>query len=258
VVQRRVFVLVSGGPGPPRAVRINERPGRPPQLSSRCGHGRRPGGRFAGPTPGSRRSAAPSLRRGQRPLISRRGDRRRSSTSCLQGRCRDVRGRCRDAERGRRRVVRTADPATPAVVGGDEFRVLARSRAWLAGTSLTAAASIVHAAALVLAPVAIVPPIGVLSVPLAVVIAANRTRRPPVAVQGAVVVCLAAVAGFVTLANAQLGTTTTPRFAGVVSAAVGAGAGAPCWRSTDHAGRDGSGARRSPRRGPPRSVWCRR
>jgi hypothetical protein len=48
-------------------------------------------------------------------------------------------------------VVRTADPATPAVVGGDELGVLARSRAWLAGTSLTAVASIVHAAALVLA-----------------------------------------------------------------------------------------------------------
>jgi hypothetical protein len=122
-------------------------------------------------------------------------------------------------------VVEAADPAAP-VVGGREFRALARSRAWLLGTALTAVASVLHAGALVLAPVAVVQPIGVLSVPLAVVIAARRTRvRPPAAVLAAVVICLVAVAGFVTLAEAQLGTTAAPRFAGVVAAAVGAGAG---------------------------------
>jgi hypothetical protein len=123
-------------------------------------------------------------------------------------------------------AVATVVPADGAI-GGRELRALARSRAWLVGVSLTAVASMVHAGALVLAPVAIVQPIGVLSVPFAVVIAARRHRlSPPPAVRVAVVVCLVAVAGFVTLANAALGTTSAPRFAGVVGAAVAAGAGA--------------------------------
>jgi hypothetical protein len=75
--------------------------------------------------------------------------------------------------------------------------------------------------------VAVVQPIGVLSVPFAILIAARRTGdRPPAGVRGAVAVCLVAVVGFVVLADAQLGTSAAPRFAGVVAAAVGAGAGA--------------------------------
>lgn len=125
-------------------------------------------------------------------------------------------------------VVQTTEHTEPGapVVGGREFRALARSRMWLVGTSLTAIASVLHAAALVLAPVAVVQPIGVLSVPLAVVIAACRTRRrPPAAVLGAVLTCVVAVAGFVTLAEAGLGTSAAPSFAGVLAAAVGAAVG---------------------------------
>ena len=124
----------------------------------------------------------------------------------------------------------------PPAVGGAELRALARSRTWLGGVSLTAVASVVHAGALVLAPVAVVQPIGVLSVPLAVVLAATRTRtRPPVAVWAAVAVCLAAVAGFVVLADAGLATAPAPRFVDVVVAALGVGAlagGLALWAST--------------------------
>lgn len=121
---------------------------------------------------------------------------------------------------------RGGEPPRAAVIGGRELRSLARSRVWVAGISVNAVASMVHAGALVLAPVAIVQPIGVLSVPFAVVLAASRThRRPPATVLVAVAVCLISVAGFVTLANAQLGTSPAPRFAGVAAAALGAGAG---------------------------------
>ena len=44
------------------------------------------------------------------------------------------------------------------LVGGEQFRSLARSRTWVGGVSLTAIASVVHAGALVLAPVAVVQP----------------------------------------------------------------------------------------------------
>jgi hypothetical protein len=121
-------------------------------------------------------------------------------------------------------VVRSPDPTAGPMLGAGELRALARSRTWLVGTSLAAIASVIHAGALVLAPVAIVQPIGVLSVPFALVIAAQRTRiRPTATVLATVVVCLGAVAGFVALADAQLGTSAAPRFAGVVAAAVGAG-----------------------------------
>lgn len=123
-------------------------------------------------------------------------------------------------------VTRAGDRAKPPVLGGRELGVLVRSRTWLGGISLNAVASVVHAGALVLAPVAIVQPIGVLSVPFAIVIAARRGRlRPPAAVIGAVVTCLASVAGFVALADAALGTSATPRFSGAIAAALTAGAG---------------------------------
>jgi hypothetical protein len=110
-------------------------------------------------------------------------------------------------------------------VGGAQFRSLARSRTWVGGVALTAVASIVHAGALVLAPVAVVQPIGVLSVPFAVVLAASRTRiRPPAIVWAAVAVCLAAVVGFVVLADIGLGTSPAPRFLDVLLAALGTGA----------------------------------
>ncbi len=110
-------------------------------------------------------------------------------------------------------------------VGAAQFRRLTRSRTWVGGVSLTAVASVVHAGALVLAPVAVVQPIGVLSVPLAVVLAAWRTRiRPPAVVWAAAAVCLGAVAGFVVLADLGLGTSPAPRFLDVVVAALGTGA----------------------------------
>jgi hypothetical protein len=110
-------------------------------------------------------------------------------------------------------------------VGAAQFRSLLRSGIWVSGVSLTAVASVVHAGALVLAPVAVVQPIGVLSVPLAVVLGAWRSRvRPPAAVWLAVAVCLAAVAGFVLLAETGLGTRPAPRFVDVVAAAVGTAA----------------------------------
>ena len=110
--------------------------------------------------------------------------------------------------------------AAPSV-GGAELRELARSRTWLGSVVLTAVASVVHAGALFLAPVTVVQPIGVLSVPLAIVLAARRTRvRPPVEVAVAVLVCLLAVVGFVVLAADVMHTSPAPRFAGAVAAAL--------------------------------------
>jgi hypothetical protein len=118
-------------------------------------------------------------------------------------------------------------PGAGAVMGRAEWRALARSRVWMSGLALNGIAAALHAVALVLAPVAVVQPIGVLSVPFAIMIAARRTgARPPAPVRTAVVVCLVAVIGFVVLADAQLGTSAAPRFAGVAAAALGAGAGA--------------------------------
>jgi hypothetical protein len=139
-----------------------------------------------------------------------------------------------------------------------EFRGLARSRTWLCGVGLTAVASVVHAGALVLAPVAVVQPVGVLSVPIAIVLAAWRTRASPhAAVWTAAVTCLCAVVGFVVLADAGLGTAPAPRFVDVLAAAVGTGllaGGLALWA-----------ARRSgwlrcalfAASGPPRSGSCR-
>lgn len=108
----------------------------------------------------------------------------------------------------------------PAIVGRTGFATLARTRGWLAGAVLAGAGSVTHAGALVLAPVAIVQPIGVLAVPFAVVIGAWRTRiRPSAGLVLTVATCLAAVAGFVTLADVRLGAGTQPRFAGAVLAA---------------------------------------
>ncbi len=108
----------------------------------------------------------------------------------------------------------------PAIVDRAGFIRLARTRGWLAGAVLAGVGSVTHAGALVLAPVAIVQPIGVLAVPFAVVIGAWRTRiRPSAGLLLTVAICLAAVAGFVTLANVRLGAGTQPRFAGAVLAA---------------------------------------
>jgi hypothetical protein len=116
------------------------------------------------------------------------------------------------------------DDARP-VVGGAEFRRLARSGSWLSGVGLTAFASIVHATALVLAPLVIVQPIGVLSVPIAVVLAAHETRtRPPASVLVAVGVCVGAVTGFVAVADASLATSVAPRLSGALTAVLGTGA----------------------------------
>jgi hypothetical protein len=118
-------------------------------------------------------------------------------------------------------------PDARGVMSRAEWRALARSRIWLSGVVVNGLAATLHAGALVLAPVALVQPIGVLSVPFAIVLAARRTGvRPPAQVRLAVAVCLIAVAGFVVLADHELGTSATPRFAGVAAAALGAGAGA--------------------------------
>ena len=110
-------------------------------------------------------------------------------------------------------------------VGAAQLRDLARSRTWLGGLGLSAVASFLHAGALVLAPVTIIQPIGVLSVPIAIVLAARRTRtRPPPGVAVAVVVCLLAVTGFVALANTALTRSPTPRFAGALAATLGTAA----------------------------------
>jgi hypothetical protein len=122
-------------------------------------------------------------------------------------------------------VAQDVDVGRAHALGGSEFRSLARSRTWVGGVSLSAVASVVHAGALVLAPVAVVQPIGVLSVPFAVVLAAWRTRvRPTAAVWAPAAVCIGAVAGFVLLADAGLGTSPAPRFTDVIAAAVGTGA----------------------------------
>lgn len=132
-------------------------------------------------------------------------------------------------------AVACAAPGRVRVVGAAEFRSLATSPAWVVGVGLTAVASVVHAAALVLAPVAVVQPIGVLSVPLAVVLAAWRTRRrPPAVVWVATALCLGAVAGFVLLAESRLTSSPAPRFVDVVAAAVATGvlvAGLAWWAS---------------------------
>jgi hypothetical protein len=122
-------------------------------------------------------------------------------------------------------VVDKTPRTTSTVLRRTEFAALLRSRTWLGGISLTAIASVIHASALILAPVAVVQPIGVLSVPFAIVIAARRSRkRPPAAVQVAVVVCLFAVGGFVMLAEAALGSSPRPRFVDVLAAALTAAA----------------------------------
>ncbi len=122
-------------------------------------------------------------------------------------------------------VATVVEPGSVPSLGVSEFRALARSRAWLASVSLTAVASILHAGALVLAPVSVVQPIGVLSVPIAVVIAARRTgRRPPPVAVAAVVSCLVAVGVFVLLADRALGSSPTPRFVGALSATAGTAA----------------------------------
>lgn len=119
---------------------------------------------------------------------------------------------------------RGATPDRGPSVGVGELRELARSRAWMGSVALTAGASVLHAGALFLAPVVLVQPIGVLAVPFAVVLAARRTQvRPPPGVTVAVVACLAAVTGFVVLADAALGSSPAPRFAGAVAAAAGTG-----------------------------------
>lgn len=119
----------------------------------------------------------------------------------------------------------SGSPGSGTVLHATDLRALTRSRTWLAGISLTSVASVVHAGALVLAPVAVVQPIGVLSVPIAVVVAARRSRvSPPPAVRAAVTVCLLTVAGFVVLANAELGQSPAPRFVGVLAAALAAAA----------------------------------
>jgi hypothetical protein len=110
--------------------------------------------------------------------------------------------------------------ARSALVRGNGWRELLRAPMWLLGGLLAAVGSVTHAGALVLAPLAVVQPIGVLAVPFAIVIAAARIRRrPPWPLLLTVLVCLAAVALFVTLADAHLGATTRPRFGGVVAAA---------------------------------------
>jgi hypothetical protein len=146
------------------------------------------------------------------------------------------------------------------VLGGSQFRALARSRTWIGGVSLTAFASVLHAGALVLAPVAGVQPIGVLSVPIAVVLAAWRTRvRPPEVVLTAVAVCVGAVVAFVVLAEKGLGTAPTPRFVDVVVAALAAERCRGRWRcGQPPGGRPGCAAPGSRLRARPRSVSCPR
>ena len=116
------------------------------------------------------------------------------------------------------------DQPLPAV-GAAQLADLVRSRTWLGGLGTAGIASCLHAGALVLAPVTIIQPIGVLSVPIAIILAARRTRtRPPPVVAVAVVICLLAVTGFVALADTALTSSPEPRFAGTLAATLGTAA----------------------------------
>jgi hypothetical protein len=95
--------------------------------------------------------------------------------------------------------------STSVLIRADGLRALMRAPTWLAGGLLAAIGSVTHAGALALAPVAIVQPIGALAVPFAIVIDAVRSHaRPPASLVINVAACLVSVAGFVTLADAQV------------------------------------------------------
>jgi glycosyltransferase involved in cell wall biosynthesis len=107
-----------------------------------------------------------------------------------------------------------------AVEGAPELRALARllrSPGWWAGTASAAGGSLLHVVALSLAPLAVVQPLGVFSLVLTVVFSRRaRDRR----VLAAVVLVLAGVTGFVTLA-AFTTTDTSITWSAAESVAVG-------------------------------------
>jgi len=107
-----------------------------------------------------------------------------------------------------------------ALDGAPKLRVLAqllRSPGWWAGTALATGGSLLHVVALSLAPLAVVQPLGVFSLVLTVVFARRaRTGR----VLAAVVLVLAGVTGFVTLA-AFTTTDTSITWGAAESVAVG-------------------------------------
>ncbi|GIG39337.1 glycosyltransferase [Cellulomonas phragmiteti] len=74
---------------------------------------------------------------------------------------------------------------------------------WLAGLGIAGLGAVVHAVALLLAPLRVVQPVGVLAVPLAVLIAAARTRRRPAA--GVVVGTTTSIVGVVVFVATSAG-----------------------------------------------------
>lgn len=101
------------------------------------------------------------------------------------------------------------------------LRAVARQPGWLTGLALAGSGTALHAMALVLAPLSVVQPIGVLAVPIAVLLTAQRSRRAPGArVVGWVAMSVLGVAAFVVTA-AGTAVTSQPRTgAPLVAAAV--------------------------------------
>jgi hypothetical protein len=101
------------------------------------------------------------------------------------------------------------------------LRAVARQPGWLTGLALAGSGTALHAIALVLAPLSVVQPIGVLAVPIAVLLTAQRSRRAPGGrVVGWVAMSVLGVAAFVVTA-AGTAVTSQPRTgAPLVAAAV--------------------------------------
>jgi drug/metabolite transporter (DMT)-like permease len=104
------------------------------------------------------------------------------------------------------------------------LRAVARQPGWLTGLVLAGSGTALHAVALILAPLSVVQPIGVLAVPIAVLLTAQRSRRAPGArVVGWVAMSVLGVAAFVVTAAGTAVTSQPQTGAPLVAAAVVAG-----------------------------------
>jgi hypothetical protein len=99
-----------------------------------------------------------------------------------------------------------ADPGRSLSLRG--LRAVARRPGWLAGLALAGGGTALHAVALVLAPLSVVQPVGVLAVPIAVLMTAVGTGRPPArGVLAGVAISVVGVAAFVgTAVDTAVGT----------------------------------------------------
>jgi glycosyltransferase involved in cell wall biosynthesis len=116
-----------------------------------------------------------------------------------------------------------------AVGSAPKLRALARllrSRGWWTGTALATGGSLLHVVALSLAPLPVVQPLGVFSLVLTVVFARRARNRRVVA---AVVLVLAGVTGFVTVAAFATADTTITFGAAEAVAVAGLGLAALAW-----------------------------